>query len=504
MAVDLVIHNARIVNPRYITPPLWVAAKDGKIVALGTNESWPEAKRTIDATGKYVLPGVIDPEHHLSPPVEESFLTETRAAVAAGITTTGIMSPSPYITTRTPQFAITDLSETPVLRKEDVPTFMEVMPDFIDMGNRLSSNDYFLTADLTVDRQVKEIPELAEKYGVTSYKLYLHLKGGERYWHMWYPYAQRRGAYFFDDGLIFDIMRKISAIGYPGVLCIHPENYEIAKLLDAELRAQGRSDVGAYDDRSPYFTEAGHIRQYAYYARIANCSLYVVHTTNPDSIYEVKKAKEEGTKITAQTGVCYLTLDRNVWLVNVPLRSADNFEPLWKAIKIGLIEGIGSDHVSVARSVEELEETGGKYGEVWKEPWDTFPSRNEAMLPILLSEGVNKGRISLQRLSELVCESPAKTFGLYPKKGVITPGSDADFTVVDLDKTKVLTRDMIHSRCGWSIWEGWRIRGWPVMTILRGHVMMEWPEGEPQAKIVEKPIGQYIPRKPGQELYPLD
>ena len=163
---------------------------------------------------------------------------------------------------------------------------------------------------------------------------------------------------------------------------------------------------------------------------------------------------------------------------------------MWEALAGGLIDSIGSDHVNYDKSREQMEVKG----DVWKTQ-SGFPSRVEALLPIMLSEGVNKGRITLQRLVEVCCLNPANIFGLHPQKGAIALGSDADLVIVDLDKSCKVNRDMIHSSAGWSIYEGWEIKGWPVMTILRGHVMMEWPEGEPKAKIVGKPMGKYIARQ---------
>ena len=121
----------------------------------------------------------------------------------------------------------------------------------------------------------------------------------------------------------------------------------------------------------------------------------------------------------------------------------------------------------------------------------------------MLSEGVNKGRISLEKVVEICCENTAKRTGLYPKKGVIMPGADADFAIVDIDRAETVKRDMIVSAFGWSYYEGWEFKGWPVMTILRGNIMMEWPDGQPR-KFPGQPIGEYTPAKPGNENYPLD
>ncbi len=502
--VDLVIKGGRVAVGGVVSQsPVWIAVDGGRIVSLGNNASWPEATQTIDASGKYVLPGAIDPEHH---PIShqsmhavaaggETIISETSAAVAGGVTTIGMMHHST-------RFALVEKKPDKV---EDVPRFMEVFPPFIEMAKGQSMVDYFLTPEMSTEEHAKEIPQLAEKLGVTSFKLYLHCKAGEHMWPMW-PYMQEMGMFYYDDGMIFRAMRNIASLGPPGLLLIHPENWEIARVLKEDMIAQGRTSPAAWDDHAPAFTEAGHVHTYSYYARVTGCPLYLVHCTTPETLEEVVKARADGVNITAQGGVQYLTLDKERGVVNVPLRSKDTHEKLWEAVRTGIIDCIGSDHVWGATiPLEDVEKYGTeKYPfNIW-ERWYLFAGRAEALLPIMLSEGVSKGRLSLERVVKVCSENTARKLGLYPKKGVIAIGSDADFVIVDLNKTKTLTRDMTYSAQGWSIWEGWEIKGWPVMTILRGNVIMEWPEGEPRPKIVGKPIGQYLPRKPGSELYPLD
>ncbi len=490
--VDLVIQGGKIVTAQHTTPPAWIAVDGGRIVAIGTNKSWPEAKQTIDASGKYILPGVVDPENHPIPPIEEGFITETRAAVASGITTTGMMLSSSH-TTKVPK---------PIHKREDIPLFMEGTPAFIELGNQCSMTDFFFTPEMSTENQVKEIPELAEKLGVTSFKLYLHCKTGEHIWDMW-PIMEPSGMFYYDDGMIYRAMRSIAALGPPVILCLHCENWEIARVNKEALVAQGRTDPGAWDDCSPAFCEAGHVHNYTYYAKVTGCPVHIMHTTTRETVEEVAKAKKDGVNVTANVQPHYLTLTKDKGLINVPLRSGADFEILWEAIRTGVIDTISSDHIWIGISLEEVEKHGMAYPyNIWTR-WQTFGGTAEASLAIILSEGVSKGRISLERLVEVCCENNARRFGLYPKKGTIAIGSDADFAIVDLNKTKILTRDMLHTRIGWSLYEGWEIKGWPVMTILRGKVVMEWPEGEPRPKIVGEPIGQYIPRKPGHELYPL-
>jgi dihydropyrimidinase len=124
-----------------------------------------------------------------------------------------------------------------------------------------------------------------------------------------------------------------------------------------------------------------------------------------------------------------------------------------------------------------------------------FPSRVEGMLPMMLSEGVNKGRISIERLAQVASENPARIFGLYPKKGAILPGADADLVVVDLKRRAKITKELLHTVTPWSIYEGWDVTGWPVMTMVRGNIVMEWPEGASRATVTEASAGQYLRRQ---------
>jgi dihydropyrimidinase/dihydroorotase len=188
------------------------------------------------------------------------------------------------------------------------------------------------------------------------------------------------------------------------------------------------------------------------------------------------------------------------WRINVPLRYRKDIPKIWDAVAKGIIDAVGSDHV-VAWEPSGREDM---YNEnIWKLRTG-FTSRVECLLPVMLSEGVNKGRITLEKVAEVCAENPAKIFGLYPKKGAIVVGADADFVVVDLDREVQVGKQHILTRSGWSLLEGHVMRGWPVMTILRGNVIAEWPEGEPGPRIVaESPVGRYVPRIPGRALYPL-
>ncbi len=496
MAVDLVIKGGKVVTAGH-TKQAWIAVDGGKIVSIGSDQSPPEAKKIIDASGKYVLPGVVNPENHWMVPIEEGILQNTSVEACGGVTSVGCMMES------------NGMSLTPIeLRTaEDIPLFTEILPPFIEAGNRLSAVDYMITPILQ-PKNLKEMPDLLEKLGITSFKLHMHLRMGERAWESW-PYMKAWGAFFFDDEHVWRVMKKVASFGSPAILCMHNENWEIARVHEEELKAAGRKDIPAWAERSPDFCEAGVLKTYAYYAKFAGCPLYIMHNSTRETIKQIVQAKAEGTRLTAQTTPHYLLHTSDLARINTPLRSKEDNEAMWEALKTGVIDTMGNDFYwgNLTREKAQLLWKRLKESpETWN-VWDEyvpFSGSSGFMLPVMLSEGVNKGRISLERLVEVCCEKTAKTFGLYPKKGAITVGADADFAIVDLDKTKVLTPDMIHNRSGISIYEGWELKGWPVMTILRGNVIMEWPEGKPRPEIVSEPVGHYLPRKPGHAVYPLD
>jgi len=466
---DIVFKNGLIVTPAG-TIEGGVAILNGKIAAVGSDAFLPAANREIDLLGKYLLPGVIDPECHLGShrALADDFYSETRAAAAAGVTTWGMQLVS---------LAITGDADK-VKGPGDIPSFTRAMPLYYE-ASRTAAIDFFLTPILGTDEHVAEIPYLAGEHGISSFKLHLQMQG---------PWKSSWPAYSFDDGSIYNVFDAVAKLGAPAIALLHCENWEIARVLQERLMATGRTDMGAWDDRSPAFTEAGHARTYLYYARIAGCPIYVVHVTSKETIAEIEEAKADGMTVYSEIGTHYLVLHKDAWKINVPLRDRSTHETLWRALASGAIDCIGSDHVAHARTRESMET-----GNVWS-TISGFPSRVEGMLPMMLSEGVNRGRISIERLAQVASENPARIFGLYPRKGAIVPGADADLIVVDLKRRAKITKELLHTITPWSIYEGWDVTGWPVMTLVRGNVVMEWPESERRAKVTDTSVGQYIKR----------
>src|SRR5206468_1977322 len=181
--------------------------------------------------------------------------------------------------------------------------------------------------------------------------------------------------------------------GPPGIVSLHCENWGIVRVLEERLKKQGRMDIGAWDDRSPHFAEAAHVRQFAYFAGLLKCPLYIQHCTCDETMDEVERARKDGLTVYAQTAPCYLSLAKDAWKLNVPLRSKETIERIWKGLREGRIHCVGTDHVNHGVPRAEMEVKG----DVWKSV-SGFSSRVEAYLQVMLSLGVNQGRISLERV----------------------------------------------------------------------------------------------------------
>ncbi|MCD0452083.1 amidohydrolase family protein [Actinocorallia sp. API 0066] len=485
--LDLKVVNGTVVlgDGRY---RFGIGVKDGKIVALAPDDLLPDAKEVVDARGNHVIPGVVDSEAHPGcyVPFEYDMRTESRAAACAGITTWGIQAP------------MTRMGTTPfkeVIGKSDVRSFHESFPSAKKVIEDVSHTDAYLCYMLETDQHADEIPEYVEQHGVTDYKLYLQTRGmksmSDEIDNNW-PSRRAGLGTGIDDGTVFRVMEEVAHYG--GMVHIHPENWEIGRVFEERLRKAGRTDFGAWTDRSPDFLEAQHIRAYSYLAQQTpgRVSLYLQHCTTQLSFDEVLKARGEGVDVYAQTGPAWLWAEpEQGWRINVPLRRRDNIEALWVALADGIVDVVGSDHV--------VGWEPATYEEMYNANiWDcrTGFSRVEMLLPVLLSEGVAKGRISLERMVQVVCENPAKTAGLWGRKGSLLPGFDADITIVDAGREVTVGKEHLNTRSGWSIMEGHTFTGWPVKTILRGKVTAEWADDSPGMRPVGDPRGEYLARTP--------
>ena len=255
----------------------------------------------------------------------------------------------------------------------------------------------------------------------------------------------------------------------PGaVACVQAENIEIILSLIKRYKGEGKDGLAVWSKCRPNLTESESVRRAIDFADAAGCPLYFAHISTREALEVVRKSRAKNKRVFAETCPHYLTFTYNDPLgilgkVNPPFRSAEDIAALWEGISDGSIDTIGSDHCPFRRE--------DKRGDIW-DAATGFPG-SATLLPVLLSEGVHKNRLSLERVAEITAYNSARIFNLFPRKGTIHIGSDADFCVVDMDLTKRVEPKMLHSYSDFSLYEDWNLKGWPVLTIVRGRIVMK-------------------------------
>jgi allantoinase len=439
--VDLLIHGGEIVTPTE-TIRADIAISGGKVRAIGAAELMPAASTEIDATGKHVLPGIVDPHCHLGYiDTLECAQTETRASAVGGVTCAGI-----YLL---------------ALKDGIISQFDRLHSDFQERSF-IDAFFHLMVVDEMTTEEIAQCPDI----GINSFKFNMGYKG---------PHADLLGISATDDGATFRGFRTISAMPAPARGAVHAENIDIHLMLRDELMAEGRTDYAVWNESRPPFVEAECMRRAIYLAKNAGCSLYFPHITIAEGVDIVAAARAEGMDVIGETCPQYLTHSNEdpaaifadhpaCANVNPPLRDRACNQRLWEGIAEGHIHTVGSD---LAPTTLEM-----KGENIWEAPMG-LANNSELLLPVMLSEGVNKGRISIEKLVEVCSYNPARTFGAYPQKGNLEIGADADVVIVDLNAKKTVATGDLHTMCDWSIYDGWELTGWPTHTILRGEIIVE-------------------------------
>lgn len=455
MVTDLVVKNSRLVIPGTGIVDAGLAVEGGKISAIAKEANLPKGDKTIDAKGNFVLPGAIDPHTHIGAfkPFVEEYVKETQAAANGGITTVGV-------------YFRTDQSYDSVFAENKKHADTVAMTDTIF--------HFGLINDLHLD----EMPKYFSKFGVASFKLY-------------FAGVPEVGVLPNEDGYAFEALGRAAALGPPAIVNIHAENGEIVEYIKARISRQ-RKDLAAWSETSPNFTEGEIVTRASTYAKVQNAPIYFVHLNTKEGVMAVLEAKSNHPKIWVETCPHYLTVSKDddtdykvgkLGKTLPPLREKESLEKLWWGLASGAVDTVGTDHLAIKKEQRLLD----------KDIWECFVAWQgmETMLPVLLFEGVNKGRLSLERAAEVSSMNTAKAFGLYPKKGTIAVGSDADLVIVDMNKKVKVGPEILRGTADFTLYDGSTFTGWPVMTILRGNVTME------NGQIVGKAgIGQYQPRAP--------
>lgn len=432
---DLIIRNGRVIAPGTdATIDVGIAA--GRIAQLGGEMT---AATEFDATGKLLLPGVIDAHVHLTsspgspsggPRWVDDFTSGSAAALAGGVTTLGNMT-----------FPAT--GETPLasLAREAA------------LAAEQASADYFLhpvLVDLT-DEALDEIPRLLGQ-GCNTIKYFMSMAGFDRQIGRYVEATRRAGA------------NQLLTL-------IHCEDFALLADAVAVLTRAGKTALRHYAASRPVVSEVVATQRAVAIAEATGAPVYVVHLSCERALAVCAEAQSRGLPMYVETRPLYLHVtserfaepDGAKYVGQPPLREPGDVAALWHGLQAGTVHTVCTDHApwSLAAKLDpDLSIARLRPG----------TENLQTMLPMLYSEGVRTGRLSLGRLVEVTATNAAKLFGLYPRKGTIAVGSDADIVVFDPDLTRTIDSAMLKSNCDYSVYEGWTVTGWPTITLRRGEI----------------------------------
>lgn len=449
--LDLIVKNGTLVTSHSVMPHTHVLVKDGKVVGLSWRDELPEAKRVIDATGLHVLPGLIDPHVHFRVPgvdYKEDFEHGSKAAVAGGITT------------------VIDMPNV-----KPPTSDVESLQMKIDAGRGNSWCDWGTYAVMLEGKGDQIIP-LVEA-GVLGFKIFLGATVGN------IPAPS--------DG---EILEQWAIMAETGRRCgLHAEDNSILFYLADKLKKEGRVDPLAFVEHRPPVAEVEAISRAALFAKYTGAKILIYHLSSGDGVDCIRDWKDRGVDIMAETGPHYLITNQydmvnfdlgTLLKMNPPVRGGWHAQKLWEGLRDGTVDVIGTDH---SPHTEEEKMLDNPMGEIWKaQPgWPGV----ETNVPLMLTQ-VNYGQLTLPQYVRVQSEMPAKAWGMWPEKGNLNKGADADITIVDMNKEGVIDRHKIHSKPKVTPFDGFHYKGAPVYTIVRGHVQME------NGVVVGEPIGQYV------------
>ncbi len=418
-----------------------IAINGEKVAAIGFPGFVKSAETVFDAHGKFILPGLIDPHVHMAHPFQgepsaDSVGAASKAAAFGGVT---------YLI----DFAIQwdkSLNLVEVVNNRLKEISGQCYVDFSLHGVPTKSNEESVQA-----------VTLTKKEGINSFKVYM---------------VYRQQGRMVDDAILFRLLEEMKKSG--GTLLVHAENVSIAEYNQEKFTSEGLTAAKYFPLAKPNSVEAEAINRVLFLNRLTESNLYVVHVSTKEGVDLIRLAQANGENVIAETCTHYLTLTDEVYerpdgsnfICSPPIRKQADVDALWKGIRDGTLSIISSDHCGFDTRQKQLGE-----GDFSKTP-NGLPGI-EARLPVIYSEGVLKKRISINQMVALTSTNPAKTFNMYPRKGALLPGSDADMVILDTDKQLILDQKHLHGNTDWSPYAGMKLTGFANSTLLRGKFLVK-------------------------------
>jgi len=455
--VDLIVRGGQVVTASDVVETA-VAIRGDRIVAIGSEALLPPADRVIDASGKYVLPGLIDCHLHIGPEYDD-WKTAPLAAARTGLTTL-----------------------LPFVVCEEGEALPKALVRLREEAQALSVLDFGFHFILNHEPAILDgIPE-AVRLGVTSFKLFMTYK--------------KRGKRMVSDEFIAKTMERLSPLG--GLCQLHCENGDVLCYLEDKAIAEGRTAPADFPATCPDWTEEEAINRAILIGRLTDCPVYVVHLSTKVGLDRIVRAQGEGQRVWAETCPQYLLLtdtEMERWgpfaKIGPPLRphGGPDRAALWAGSERGFVSTVASDH---SPRVPAAKEPGWKniFVDPEGKPIPFGAPSLETLVPLVYSEGVVKRHLPMTWMARVLSENPARIFGLYPRKGVIRVGADADLTIWDPEPEWTIERTQHLGIAGFTPYEGWPARGRPWMTLVRGQTVLG-----PGGAIEQKPgFGCYLSR----------
>ncbi len=454
--MSILVKNGRVVTATddYVAD---IFIEGETIRAIGTNLSM-QADEVIDAAGKLVMPGGIDPHVHLDMPFmgtfsSDNYETGTRAALFGGTTT------------------VIDF----ILQKQG-NSLRSALDEWNGRANNNAVGDYSFHMAVTDfnENTRQEIKEMIEKEGITSFKTFMAYKG----------------ALMIDDRQMIGLMEEVKKYG--GLINVHATNGDMIDYLIQKHRDEGKLSPLYHYLSQPEVTEAEASERFVDMASYTGCPGYIVHLTCEGALNAVRNATKRNQKMFVETCIQYLILDASLyekdfegakWVMSPPLREKKDQETLWAGINQGLVNVVATDHCPFMWEQKLM----------GKNDFSKIPNGHPAIenrMDLLFSEGVSKGKISLNKYVEVASTNPAKIFGMFPQKGTIAVGSDADIIIMDPNEQHQLSASTHHMNVDYSGYEGWPITGKVKTVLLRGTVAIH-----NNTCLIDKGYGKFVKRK---------